>query len=201
MWSGERPDDLGEGSEMEVHQGADGMMVIEEIVVNRQGAETVGTVDRAGPRAEQPARRLVAPDGRARGPEPAVARQGPSDRGRGPVVGLELGVKRQDACSWDLAALQGLWYLQGRRAAPGRPAEPPGRPEHATRALALLRRAAERGHLQLGNPVAFFGPVLGHLPDYQRLVMDMPFPHDPFLPLPEPPDDRPLPPAAGAAPK
>jgi hypothetical protein len=102
--------------------------------------------------------------------------------------------------TWDIGALHMIWYMQGRRAAVGRPAEPPGRPEHAARALALVRRAADRGFVWLPATAAFFGPVLGHMPDYQRLMMDLPFPADAFLPLPDLPDDRPLPPAPGADP-
>ena len=97
--------------------------------------------------------------------------------------------------TWDLAALQGLWYLQGRRVAPGRPAQPPGRPEHAARALAMLRQAADRGDIRLPATVAFFGPVLGHMPEFQRLMMDLPFPADPFQPTPDSADTGPLPPA------
>jgi hypothetical protein len=47
----------------------------------------------------------------------------------------------------------------------------------------------------MGATAAFFGPVLGHLPEYQRLMMDLPFPADPFMPLPDGPDAGPLPPA------
>jgi tetratricopeptide (TPR) repeat protein len=100
--------------------------------------------------------------------------------------------------TWTQGCLHMIWYMQGRRAAPGRPAEPPGRPEHAAQAVALVRRAAERGYNPLGITAGFFGPVLGHLPDFRRLMMDLPFPDDPFVPLPEAPDDSPLPPAAGA---
>jgi tetratricopeptide (TPR) repeat protein len=102
--------------------------------------------------------------------------------------------------TWIVGAIHMLWYLQGRPSAPDRPAEPPGRPEHAAQAIALVRRAAERGFVDLNLTVGFFGPVLGHLPEYQRLMMDLPFPADPFLPLPDPQDTGPLPPAAGANP-
>jgi serine/threonine-protein kinase len=97
--------------------------------------------------------------------------------------------------TWDLGTLHLIWYMQGRRAAAGRAAEPPGRPEHAAQAVALVRRAADRGFINLPVTAAFFGPVLGHLPDYQRLMMDLPFPGDPFMPLPDAPDVGPLPPA------
>jgi hypothetical protein len=70
--------------------------------------------------------------------------------------------------------------VQGRRAGPGRPSEPPGRPERAERALALLRRAAERGYIDSGSTAAFFGPVLGNLSEYRRLMTDLNFPDDPF---------------------
>ena len=45
--------------------------------------------------------------------------------------------------TWLLGGIHMLWYLQGRPAAPGRAAEPPGRTEHAALAIALVRRAAE----------------------------------------------------------
>jgi tetratricopeptide (TPR) repeat protein len=103
--------------------------------------------------------------------------------------------------TWDRAAMEGLWWMEGRRAAPGRLAEPPGRPEHAARALALLRQAADRGYIKLPATAALFGPIMGPLPEYQRLMTDLPFPADPFQPLPDTPDDGPLPPVSGAAPK
>ena len=86
--------------------------------------------------------------------------------------------------TWDMAALHLLWYMQGRRAAPGRPAELPGRPEHAAQALGLLRRAAERGCIETDATRAFFGPVMGHLPEFRRLMMDLSFPIDPFQSVP-----------------
>ncbi len=87
--------------------------------------------------------------------------------------------------TWDLGALHVIWYMQGRPAAvPGRSGEPPGRPEHVARALALVRRAAERGYIDLGSTAAFFGPVVGHLLEYRQLMTDMKFPADPFQPDP-----------------
>jgi serine/threonine protein kinase len=98
---------------------------------------------------------------------------------------------------WNMAALAVLRFMQGRPAGPGRPAEPPGRPEYAARAIALLRQHASRTPADSVNVTAFFSPVMGHLPEFQRLIMDLPFPVDPFMPLPESPDDGPLPPALG----
>jgi serine/threonine-protein kinase len=95
--------------------------------------------------------------------------------------------------TWDLGGLHLLWYMQGR-AVPGRRAEPSGRPEHAARAVILLRQAADKGLINLPVTAAFFGPVLGHLPEYQSLMMDLPFPADPFgLDPAEEDDDGPLP--------
>ena len=82
--------------------------------------------------------------------------------------------------TWLMGAIHMLWYLQGRTAGPGRPAEPPGRPEHAARSIALVRRAAERGYVEVNLTAAFFGPVLGHLPEFRRLMEDLGFPTDPF---------------------
>ena len=84
--------------------------------------------------------------------------------------------------TWLLGAIHMLWYLQGRPAAPGRPAEPPGRPDHAAQAIALVRQAAERGYVDVSLTAAFFGPVLGHLPEFRRLMEDLKFPADPFRP-------------------
>jgi serine/threonine-protein kinase len=84
--------------------------------------------------------------------------------------------------TWDLGALHVIRYMQGRPTAPGRPGEPPGRPEHAERALALVRRAAERGYIDSGTTAAFFGPVLGHLPEFRSMMEDFKFPADPFGP-------------------
>jgi tetratricopeptide (TPR) repeat protein len=102
--------------------------------------------------------------------------------------------------TWDLAAMEALWFMEGRRAAPGRPAEHPGRPEHAARAVALLRQAADRGFTDADNTAAFFGPVLGHMPEFQRLMMDLPFTLDPFMPVPDTSASEPLPPTSAAAP-
>ena len=102
--------------------------------------------------------------------------------------------------TWLMGAIHMMWYLQGRSAAPGRPAEPPGRPEHATRSIALVRQAAERGYVDVNLTAAFFGPVLGHLPEFQRLMMDLAFPNDPFVPEPDAELDDPSVPSAGATP-
>ena len=75
-----------------------------------------------------------------------------------------------------------LWYLQGRSAGQGRSAEPPGRPEHAAQAIALVRRAAERGYVDVSFTLGFFGPVLGRLPEFRALMEDLEFPADPFVP-------------------
>ena len=101
--------------------------------------------------------------------------------------------------TWDLAAMHLIWFMEGRREiGPSRRA--PGRPEHAAQAISLLRRAAERGFRMLEATLGLFGPVLGHMPEFQALIMDLSFPTDPFEPMPEPEDDRPLPPSAGAIP-
>ena len=63
---------------------------------------------------------------------------------------------------------------------PGVPGRPPGRAEVAQRALALVRRAAERGYNDFGATTAFFGPVLGHLSYYRQFMTDMNFPANPF---------------------
>jgi tetratricopeptide (TPR) repeat protein len=102
--------------------------------------------------------------------------------------------------TWLLGAIHMLWYLEGRPAAVGRVAEPRGRPEYADSAIDLLRRAAGRGYVELEMTSVFFGPVLGSLPEFQQLMMDLPFPADPFMPMPDPPDVGPLPPASGNTP-
>jgi eukaryotic-like serine/threonine-protein kinase len=107
---------------------------------------------------------------------------------------------RIPAVIWYRAGLHLLWYMQGRQAAPGRHAEPPGRPENVTQALALLRRAADRGFVELTYTRAFYGPVIGHLPEFQRLMMDLQFPADPFRPEPGSKDDEPASDARGHKP-
>ena len=92
--------------------------------------------------------------------------------------------------TWLLGVIQMLWYLQGRAPAIGRSAEPPGRPEHAAESISLVRRAAERGYVDVNLTAAFFGPVLGHLPEFRRLMEDLKFPADPFRP--EPGSESPL---------
>jgi tetratricopeptide (TPR) repeat protein len=93
---------------------------------------------------------------------------------------------------WILGGIHALWYLQGRSAAPGRVAEPPGRPEHATQSIALLRRAADRGYVDPNMTAAFFGPILGDLPEFRTLMEDLKFPVDPFQSEPGSDDDGPL---------
>jgi eukaryotic-like serine/threonine-protein kinase len=83
---------------------------------------------------------------------------------------------------WLLGSIHALWYLEGRSAAPGRVAEPPGRPEHAAQSIALLRRAADRGYIDVNMTAAFFSPILGHLPEFRSLMEDLKFPADPFRP-------------------
>jgi serine/threonine protein kinase len=92
--------------------------------------------------------------------------------------------------TWLMGAIHMLWYLQGRSAAPGRPAEPPGRPEHAARSIALVRRAAERGNVDVNLTAAFFGPVLGDLAEFRSLMEDLRFPAEPFRPEPGSEDDE-----------
>jgi tetratricopeptide (TPR) repeat protein len=102
--------------------------------------------------------------------------------------------------TWLLGSIHALWYLQGRSAAPDRVAEPPGRPEHAAQSIALLRRAADRGYVDVNMTAAFFGPVLGHLPEFRTLMEDLKFPADPFRPEPGSDDDGPLSDARGPKP-
>jgi hypothetical protein len=82
--------------------------------------------------------------------------------------------------TWLSGAIELLCYMVGRPAAPGRPAEAPGRTEHASRAIAKVREAAERGYVALDLTTAFFTPVLGHLPEFRGLIEDLKFPADPF---------------------
>ncbi len=84
--------------------------------------------------------------------------------------------------AWLMGGVHMLWYLQGRTAGPGRAAESPGRPEHAAQAIALVRRAAERGYVDVSLTLGFFGPVLGRLPEFRALMEDLEFPADPFVP-------------------
>ena len=92
--------------------------------------------------------------------------------------------------AWLLGGVHMVWYLQGRTAGQGRSAEPPGRPEHAAQAIALVRRAAQRGYVDVNLTLGFFGPVLGHLPEFRALMEDLEFPTDPFVPEPGSEDDE-----------
>ena len=86
--------------------------------------------------------------------------------------------------TWDMAALHLLWYMQGRRAAPG--ARPNSRDVPSTRRRRWAYSAGRPSGVASRQmpPVAFFGPVMGHLPEFRRLMMDLSFPTDSFQSVP-----------------
>jgi serine/threonine-protein kinase len=83
---------------------------------------------------------------------------------------------------FDRGVAHALFYMAGRPAADGRPAEPPGLSEHAERAIAELT-AADRMGFRYPSVTVIVHEVLGRRPEIQLLLMDQLFPTDPFQPV------------------
>ena len=84
--------------------------------------------------------------------------------------------------TWIMGAIHMLWYLQGRPDAPAGPPSPPDDPSTPPRPSPWSDRPPSRGYVDLNLTAGFFGPVLGHLPEFQQMMMDLQFPADPFRP-------------------
>jgi serine/threonine-protein kinase len=95
-----------------------------------------------------------------------------------------------------LGAAHAALYAVGRPAGPGRPADPPGLPAHADRAIALVRESNGLGYR---NPavMAMINQVLGGRPELQPVLMDQLFPVHPFAPEPGSEDEEPASDAPG----
>jgi hypothetical protein len=80
---------------------------------------------------------------------------------------------------FDRGLAHALLYAAGRPAGHCRPAEPPGLPEHAERAIAELT-AADRMGFRYPTITARVDEILGHRPGIHALLVDQLFPVDPF---------------------
>jgi serine/threonine protein kinase len=94
---------------------------------------------------------------------------------------LKLPLSHQERFS--VAIAHTLTYLLGRPAGPGRPAEAPGFPARADRAVADVLEANRMGY-RIPNVVVMIDQVLGGRPELQLLLMDQVFPAEPFQPVP-----------------
>jgi hypothetical protein len=70
MGAGEGGDDFRESAEVKVDQAADGVVMVEEVVISGQGAEARGTLEPLEARVEPPAAALVSAHDGSLGTEP-----------------------------------------------------------------------------------------------------------------------------------
>ena len=119
------------------------------------------------------------------------------DRAATEIEGLPLPLDSIEL--WQRGAAHAGFYVFGRPAGPGRPAQPPGLREHADGAVADMLEADRRKYR---DPVAM-AMVASLLPDRRELrllLMDQVFPEDPFQPKPGADDDEPDSDARGTKP-
>jgi hypothetical protein len=77
-------------------------------------------------------------------------------------------------------AVHAGFFVLGRPAGPGPPAEPPGLRAHSDRAVTDVLKSARRGYR---DPVAtaMVARLLPDRPELRLLLLDMAFPDDPFM--------------------